>query len=181
MKCFLAVCICVCFLPYISGCQNHKSTEAPFPKSLAGTWKTLQSADVPQFTIVISPDGTLSSAVVPRMDPVIRPNQTTKIELVGEGNTAIFTAGDCPIDYDPATGELSVVLDIEHFRIRIEDIVDEGYMKDIFSGKVSNDGKSWTAEWIELFDYGPGLGQDPNDAYQGTLTFEKISDWKDEK
>jgi hypothetical protein len=32
-------------------------------------------------------------------------------------------------------------------------------------------------DWINLFNYGPDLPQDPNDAYMGQLQFGKVSEW----
>ena len=183
MKRLLVLCVCVLSISYLSGCHKGNSTVKPVPKEkssfppfLAGTWIT-SSPETPGWQIVLTPEGTVSSAITSYMGTEIRPNQTTKVELQ-YGGFSTFTAGDCPVGYDPVTRELSVVIYIEKFHTKFEDIVEDGYMKNIFSGKVSDDGKSWVPDWIELFDYGPGLQQDPNDAYNGVLPFAKVADWK---
>lgn len=173
----LSSCILAVILSLFA-CQNQNKTDKPaakgksaFPPALAGTWKSEDS----RFTIVLSPQGTLSSAVVPLLGAEIRPNKTTKIEMK-DGSFSTFTAGDCPVDYDPVTRELSVIIYVEKLRIKFMEIENKGCTKDIFAGKVSEDGKSWLPDWISLFDYGRDLPQDPNDAYLGPLPFEKVSE-----
>jgi hypothetical protein len=49
-----------------------------------------------------------------------------------------------------------------------------GNSLDRFIGPVSEDGKVWTADWINIFDYGPRFPQDPNDIYAEPVVFDKI-------
>ena len=183
MRRLLVLCIFVLSISYLTGCQKAvnssakqlSKTKSSFPPSLAGTWLT-SSPDVPGWQIVLTPQGTVSSAIIPLMGTTIRPNKTTKVEMK-DGSFSTFTAGDCPVDYDPVTRELSVVIYVKELHIKFMDISMKGYTKDVFSGKVSEDGKTWLPDWINLFDYGPDLPQDPNDAYSGVLPFAKIKDW----
>ena len=177
MKRLLVLCVCAVFTFYPAGCRNETKAVEPakkvksfFPASLAGMWKSTDS----QWTIVLSPEGTLSYAVIPRLGATIRPNQTTKIEMF-DGTFTTFGVGDCPVDYDPVTGELSAVLYVEKLHSETGGVIEDGYMKDIFSGRVSNDGKLWNPDWMEFFDYGNGLTQPPDTTYMGQLPFEKVS------
>jgi len=183
MKQLLVLVAVVLSLFSLSACRNESMTAKPsskakssFPPFLAGTWLT-SSPETPGWQIVLTPEGTVSSAIIPMMGTIISPNQTTKIEMK-DGSFSTFKAGDCPVDYDPITLELSVVIYVERIHIKFMDIVTDGYSKDVFAGKVSEDGKTWLPDWIGLFDYGPGLQQDPNDAYNGVLPFAKVADWK---
>jgi hypothetical protein len=105
----------------------------------------------------------------------IRPNETTKIEMK-DGQFSTYKAGDCPVEYTPATRELFVSIELEDIHIVFLDNVIDGKSTDRFVGPVSQDGKEWTTEWIKIFDYGPRFPQDPNDIYAEPLVFDKIED-----
>jgi len=142
-----------------------------FPAEAAGTWKARQSP----WKIVISPDGKVSSAVVDFGEVEIRPNKTTKVEMKDD-SISTYKAGDCTVEYSPATRELFVKIVLEKIRVVYLDNVIEGNSTDRFVGPVSADGKEWSADWIKVFDYGPRFPQDANDIYAVPLVFEKVEE-----
>lgn len=105
----------------------------------------------------------------------IRPNQTTKVEMI-DGSISTFKAGDCIVEYIPNTRELFVSVEMKEIHVVYLDNMLDGNSIDRFVGPVSKDGKTWTADWINVFDYGPHFPQDANDIYAGPLIFEKVKD-----
>lgn len=158
-----------------AGCQGPSKQssvgKAILPPDIAGTWKANGSL----WKIVLSADGEVVSAVFPMGEVEIRPNQTTKVEMK-DGQFSTFKAGDCEVEYTPATRELFVSIEMEDIHIVFLDKVIDGNSIDRFIGPVSEDGKVWMADWIKVFDYGPRFPQDANDIFAEPLTFEKIED-----
>jgi len=104
---------------------------------------------------------------------LVKPNQTTKVEMK-DGNFSTYEPGKFDLEYTPETRELYVSIEIKKMHISLPGGWIDGNNLSRFTGPVSEDGRTWIADWIELFDYGPRFPQDPNDAYNGPVTFEKI-------
>ncbi len=165
---------CASVLLWIYGCQGHPEGgggKTPLPPEVAGTWQARDSL----WKIVLNPDGTVSSAVVDMGNVEVRPNETSKTEMK-DGQFSTYKAGDYIAEYTPATRELYVSVEMESIHVVYLDNVVDGNSVDRFVGPVSQDGKTWIADWIKLFDYGPRFPQDPNHTYQGPVTFEKVAD-----
>ena len=141
------------------------------PPEIAGTWKARESP----WKIVLAQDGTVSSAVIDMGQVEVTPNQTTKVEMK-DGSWSTFRAGDCIVEYTPATRELFVSIRMEEIHVVFADNVIDGNSTDRFVGLVSEDGREWSADWVKIFDYGPRFPQDPNDIFATPLIFEKIED-----
>lgn len=165
---------CAAVLLWIGGCQGQReggSGKTPLPPEVAGAWQGRDTL----WKIVLNPDGTVSSAHVDMGDVDVRPNQTSKVQMK-DGQFSTYKAGDCIVEYTPATRELYVSVEMESIHVVYLDNVIDGNSLDRFVGPVSEDGKTWIADWIKVFDYGPRFPQDPNDAFNGPVTFEKIGD-----
>ena len=176
MKRLVGLVECAIVLLWISGCQGPQEgasgdAKTALPPEVAGTWKARDS----RWKIVLSPDGTVSSAVVHMGNVEIRPNQTTRMKMK-DGSWSTFKAGDSIVDYTPATRDLFVSVEVEEMHIVYMDNVIDGNSIDRFVGPVSEDGKVWTADWINVFDYGPRFPQDPNNIFAEPLIFDKIED-----
>jgi len=167
MKRLLVLLGCCTILTVFVGCQGPTA----LPPDIAGTWK----ADNSPWEIVLSPDGTVVSAVIPMGQVEVRPNQTTEVEMK-DGSISTYKAGDCIVEYTPETRELFVSVEMEEIHIRFLDNRIDGNSIDRFIGPVSEDGGVWTADWINVFDYGPRFPQDENDIFAEPLTFEKLED-----
>jgi hypothetical protein len=141
------------------------------PPDIAGTWKAQDSP----WKIVLAPDGTVTSVVIPMGEVEIRPNKTTKVTML-DGSYSTYKAGDCIVEYKPDTRELFVSVKMKKIHIRYLDNALDGNSIDRFVGPVSKDGKTWTADWINIYDYGPRFPQDANDISAEPLIFEKVKD-----
>ena len=166
-----------CFLPALlalAGCNGgaasaSKNCAVPY-SDICGTW---QAKDSP-WRIVIAPDGKLSSALIPMGEVEIKPNLTTRVEMK-DGSISTFTAGDCPVEYDPETRELLVTITVKHLQIVYLTNKIEGNSQYFLVGNISGDGQTWPADVIEIFDYGPRFPQDSNDIWPKQIVFEKVS------
>lgn len=153
-----------------AGCVSNVG-EAVIPSHAAGTWQGQGSA----WRIVINPDGTVASAIIPMGEVEVKPNETTKV-LMKDNSYSSYKAGDCFAEYYPEEGELYVSVEMEEIHIVFLDNVIDGNSLDYFVGPVSEDGKEWEAEWVNIFDYGPRFPQDPNDIAPVPLLFEKVEE-----
>jgi len=153
------------------GPNGRRPGKALLPPDVAGTWQARGS----QWKIVVEPDATLASAVIDMGTVEVKPNKTAKVEMK-DGSFSTYTAGECPVEYNPDTRELFVTVEVEEMHIRFMDNAIDGNSVDRFMGPVSEDGKEWTADWIKVFDYGPRFPQGPNDIAARPLIFDKVED-----
>jgi len=173
--------VCVLFVGALSGgCGRPASDKAgspaagepknPLPSFLAGTWQMREGV----WAIVIEPNGTVGSAFIP-LEVWVRPHQTTRLEMV-DGNFSTFTGGDFLAEYNPANRELSVYIEVRKFNVRVFDVRTGGSTVDRFIGPVSEDGKVWRPDWINVFDYGPDLPQGEDTIAPALCVFDKIEE-----
>jgi hypothetical protein len=152
------------------GCNGPASSNA-FPPGVAGTWQANGSV----WKIVLSKDGKVKSALVSMGEAEVRPNRTTKFEM-RDGKFSHITAGDCIAEYKPVERELFVSIELKEIYISLPGDALTGNSLDIFKGPVSEDGKTWNAEWTAVFDYGPRFPQDENDVVPEPVTFRKVEE-----
>lgn len=189
---FMLVCLSAAFtLTGCGGSDSNVAKEGRFPKFLAGTWDSNDgmppdAAVGAKLEIVIEPNGAIYSANTPFGTPTLRSGERVDFNNVETGGKGFYKAGLFIADYKPAIRELKVELPIENYRIETEDggIV-EGESTDILIGRVSQDGKTWRADWYSLSkiyvtaDYYKHylVPSDPNEVFepQATLTFHKVA------
>ena len=161
MKQLMVLVGCIVFLLGFAGCQKSAKTTPPvdgvevvvedgseFPEFLAGTWE----ADKGGWEITFEPDGRLSSAVITMGRVKVEPGKKTVIPMK-KGGTGVYEPGEWLAQYSPANRELVVKIVIERYRLEMGDDVLSGNLKDIFAGKVSEDGRYWLAEWFSYPEY----------------------------
>jgi hypothetical protein len=145
-----------------AGCQseNRKQPQAAavqLPPEIAGIWKAQDSP----WQIVLSQDGKVSSAILPLGEVEVKPNQKTMVEMK-DGNMSAYTAGNFEVNYNSLSRELEVTIEMKSIHVVILDESLDGNSMDIFSGRVSEDGKIWDTIWFNIFDYGPRFPPEPN-------------------
>jgi hypothetical protein len=149
--------ICLMVLLF-GGCQDSGVAERRvevlvagggiFPESLAGRWQ----AETNGWEFVFEADGTISSAVISLGRTRIVPGQTTVIAM-RKGGKGIYEPGKWWVEYVPETRELTVEVVMKRLRLEFGDDLLEGSSKNVFSGRVSEDGRYWWAEWIQMPTY----------------------------
>lgn len=170
------------FIWLAGGCDRQESKVAalersikPVPDFVAGTW--LERGEETTWRMVIEPNGIVSSAVIPLLTAVVRPHQTTKVKMIDE-KFSNFTGGDMFAEYTPETRELFVFIEVKKFSIRVYDVRTGGHTVYRFNGPISEDGRIWKPDNINILDYGPELPMDSNEIAPQHLIFEKVEEYK---
>ena len=60
-----------------------------------------------------------------------------------------FETGECPVVFNPETGELSVEINVKKLMIPFIDDKLEGHVQHTFTGFISEDSTIWDADWFE--------------------------------
>ena len=150
------------------------------PLSIAGTWQMRDGV----WRMTIEPNGIVSSVIHPSFfEREVRPHQTTEVEML-DGNFSSVECGDFFAEYNQTDRNLFVSIEVNAFHIRFYEIRWDGpggvgpAQVDRFEGPVSEDGKVWVCDWINVFDYGPDFPQDPNDIEPSGCIFDKVEEYK---
>ena len=100
----------------------------------------------------------------------------SQLEGREEGSYAVFIMGPYNVNYTASTRELSVRIVLDYFRMEMPIGVLEGASDDYFKGLVSEDGKTWKADWIGYSELEGADRPDPNliEANPVPLVFTKI-------
>jgi len=146
-----------------------------FPASLAGMW----TANKGNWQFVFEPDGDISAAVINEgLIKVEAPTKEYRISLQDFGS-GVYELGRWTVQYWPQNRELTVEVVVAHFHLDMPEYVIEGRSRDVFVCPVSEDGRTWRAEWfmfpqITVLNPDPReLRFDPNSNPRGMLTFTK--------
>ena len=158
------------------GVKAAVQKEGQFPKFLAGTWNCYEQG----LEIVIEPNGAVASAVIPFGLLRMRSEETIEINKPDVNYHGVFQAGPFIAGYKPETQELTVDISLKHYRAEIPDanVIMEGETWDVFSGKVSQDGTTWEADWFvfhSMKDTNDLPMIDPNNTPPTTLIFLKTA------
>lgn len=175
----------IVFLAVLAGCQSTGKEptdieviikgQGQFPESLAGKWL----ADRGYWEFVFEPDGKISSAVINMGAVKMVPGKIARFPT-RYGGKGIFEPGLWTVWYAPDTRELTVEVVIKHFYQDMGEAAIEGNVTDMLTGPVSEDGKTWQADW---FSFGKFVAYipEPNEfynvsepEYKGRLVFEKV-------
>jgi hypothetical protein len=170
---FVIICLSA-LLTVINGCDGgHKEKTADansFPASLAGTWKSEYAPSGGQWQFVFTSDGRISSAI-DIWQEVLHPNQTTDFNM--PDGMSYITAGSFSVGYQQAKRELAVRITLKDIHIFLPGLLVDANSADYFTGPVSEDGNTWTAEHISIFSFSD-LPQDPNDISPEPVIFRKV-------
>ncbi|HUT30829.1 MAG TPA: hypothetical protein VMX13_13635 [Sedimentisphaerales bacterium] len=175
---------CVIALAAVAGCQKHDNNvrvavegDGRFPPKLAGTWKDGKRG----WEFVIEPDGTISSGVIENGSLRVFPNKQKVVTVSTKRGTGVYELGPWTVQYSPDQRELSVGAVVEHYKLDMGSFAMEGNSTDWFTGPVSDDGRTWEAQW---FSFPKAVAsaegeddlvfeQDPNDNPVETLVFQR--------
>lgn len=191
MKQLVVLVVCWVLLLELIGCQNPARTAASpvsgveviiegggeFPEFLIGRWRGNRGA----WEFVFEPDGTISSAVVGPGEVRIVPghSKTVPMKMGGKG---IYEPGLWTVQYSPLSRELTVEVVMDYVHLEMGPNLLEGKRTDVFAGEVSEDGRTWRAEWFSLPDYiaytpePKRLTYEPDESFVGAIIFEKIEE-----
>jgi hypothetical protein len=138
----------VFFLITLIGCQSSDNSsekineKSEFPTFMVGTWGTYGKI----WTFTFTPDGNVSS-FVHGLDVQVDENNLF-IENEGtDGAKETYVFEPCEVEYNQEQRELRVVVNLEYFKIELPIGEIEGKSRDVFVGKISEDGTTWNAKW----------------------------------
>jgi len=180
MKQSLILIACLLALSGLPGCQNDDtittvprvgSNAAPgkFPDFLVGTWKS----DNFRWVFTFEPDGKIST-MTHYVGMIFDVEKKELHESWKEDVDAYFMLGLCQADYDQATGNLNVSVDIDDFVVFFPNGQMRGTFSDRLSGKVSPKELVWQVSWMCYASMEDGGSTDPNTVKPRIDTFRKV-------
>lgn len=166
----------------LGGCGQQgqlggEEQKAEFPGVMVGSWEA-EVNWLSKWRIKFEPDGSIKNIIHSMAGPVDITEGGVAWGVWGGGHNT-FAMGPCEARYIPKTHVLRVKIILDHFVFEVPNgSVLEGGVEDYFEGPVSEDGKTWTVEWINhswLEKDGP---PDPNDIATviERLTFTKLDE-----
>ncbi len=158
MKKLIVLTICALGALSVCGCQQEVGIETGgevagsgnerFPEFLVGTW----TAGKGDWEFIFEADGTISSALISLGRVRVKPGEVSEIDAPA-GQVNMFEAGEFTVDYDSGSRELKVVANIDSFYMGSGDKYIDGDCRDVFVGKVSEDGSKWFTQWTTFPNY----------------------------
>ncbi len=158
-------------LPDFFGEQSQRSA---FPDFLIGLWEA--EIGPSGWTFKFEPDGSILEMIHSVAGEVDLRQDGVYLEGPDENSYAAFIMGPCEAKYNANTRELRVRIVLDYYRMVLQNAEFEGEIHDYIKGPVSEDGKTWKAEWL---NYGWMKGASPPDfnmigANPMPLVFSKI-------
>ena len=161
--------------PRISGPSKPDET-AKFPEIMVGAWEAETSLEGSKWGIKFEPDGSILKIIHSLVGPIDVAEGGVELEGRVEGAYMVLQLGDCQSEYNPETNMLNVKIVTDHYILKLPNGDLQGRIEDYFSGPVSEDGKTWKAEWrnYNWLDGANPLPVDIIDANPIPLVFTKI-------
>ncbi len=120
-----------------------------FPESMVGVWEA-ESSNISKWGIKFEPDGSIKKIIHTVAGPVNVPEGGVHAEREDDGSYYIFVLGPCEARYIPETRMVKVKIIVDYFIMKLPAGTVEGRFEDYFEGPVSEDGKTWKAEWLNF-------------------------------
>lgn len=144
-----------------------------FPEFLVGKWE----GDKDGWAFIFEPGGTIFVARISMGRTEVMPGKVTTVPTI-TGGRAIYVPGDWSVIYSPADRELTIDIVMNYIRIDMGAQVFQGKTRDIISGTVSEDGKTWHTTVSSFPEY-EGFPTDPNDLpFTREVNFTKVEEEK---
>jgi hypothetical protein len=170
---------CILLLAFI-GCQEGNNVnkdvksagggKGKVPSFLTGVWQT----DDTVWQITFEPDGSLKSIKYYFIYKPIVVAEGGGYDWFNDGEIrSVYILGPYSTNYDPKKRWLSLEIKIDYFEIKRPMGNFEGWQVDKFEGTISEDNKTWNAQWTCT----AGIkGADSAATDTGDLLFKHISD-----
>jgi hypothetical protein len=135
-----------------AGCGNAEKSKGTvsiigggkFPAALAGTWKSTNKL----WSITFNKDGSLKGIKYYFNSAPMNLSEGGGYDRDNVGEVrAVYVFGPYSTVYDPNSRQLTLEIKIDHFEADRPLGKFNGWMQDTFTGKVSEDEKTWNAKW----------------------------------
>jgi len=153
---------CFIFVLALWGCEQQnkgissqpqlesESRENVFPESMVGVWEVVVNEySGSKWGIKFEPDGSINKIIHSLAGPV----NVTEGGVSAEGpedSYYDFVMGPCEARYIPETRMIKVKIIVDYFIMKLPADELEGKIEDYIEGPVSEDGKTWKANWVSL-------------------------------
>ncbi|MGA1979512.1 MAG: hypothetical protein ABSG99_02955 [Sedimentisphaerales bacterium] len=144
--------------PQIGG----KTQKDVFPAFLAGVWEVKTGQYKDKLGVRFEPDGSVLKVLYTAEGPVYIAEGESYGDANGEESYYLFTVDLGEARYAPETRMLKVKIVMDTM-IQLTSAKLEGGMNDYFEGPVSEDGKTWEAEWSHYIWFDEKGPPDPNE------------------
>jgi hypothetical protein len=165
---------CAFFLSVPGGCQSAEEAvvgpKGQFPDFLVGAWQSQGG----KWGLTFDSDGSISTIRHPFVTVEIDMAEGGAYEEGREGAHSIYAMGHCTASYDPNKRELNVEINFDYFKVVLPVGSFEGKMTDRLTGPISEDGITWTANWINYAELVDLMKPDPNSFSPIQVVFEKL-------
>jgi hypothetical protein len=143
---FLVMAACTILFAGLAGCQNVEH----FPEVMTGLWEggTAKS----KWAFEFQTDGTIFRMNHAMAGEVDLSEGGAHIEGGAGPVSTEFLLGPCQAEYDPDTREVTIEVIVDYYKIQSLGTALEGSQSDLFKGPVSEDGKTWNAEWLSYLE-----------------------------
>jgi len=135
-----------------------------FPDFLVGAWEIKTGQYKDRWGFRFEPDGSILRIIHAAEGPVYLAEGESYGEAKSEDSEDAYyflTMGSCEARYRPETRMLKVQIVMDHMlKLSIGEL--EGRVEDYFEGPVSEDGKTWKAEWLYYGWLEEAAPPDPN-------------------
>jgi len=139
----------------LCSCQKWVSTQKGgipnFPEKMVGVWQ--EEGEMP-WKFIFAEKGAIKKVF--RNDSLVMdiPAGGSTIGTPNDEVFANYVFGPCVWSYDPKTNILRVTVTIEDFYVKAGNAELDCCLIDKFDGPLSKDGKTWTATWTTITQWG---------------------------
>lgn len=143
---------------FITGCQESAKKEKPvgtivkadsnFPQIMVGVWEADYAEDGYKWGVKFEPDGSIKKVIHYLAGPVDLAEGGTYLDGQEPNTYAVFTMGPCTAEYDKESNMLKVKMILDYYEMQLPAGKLQGKMEDNFWGRISENGKTWQAKWV---------------------------------
>lgn len=144
-----------------AGCNNTHNVNGKnaFPEFLVGVWEAPFTPSS-KWGVKFEKDGSIKKIIHHWAGPINLDEGGKQEPGQEEGTYFVIVMGPCDAEYDAETRTLKMKIITEHWTMKFPQETLTGNQKDYFVGTVSDDGKTWNAQWRS---YAQLEGSDPID------------------
>lgn len=143
--CFICILLCSCQQKLSCG---QKSKIENFPPQMVGTWDCqFGPLAVNRWQITFNPDGTIPKIYHYVFGELIVSDGGIYKDGPDPNTYMVVALGPVDAEYDPATKILTIEVVIDDYEMKLPAGTLKGRIIDKLTGKISEDGKTWNAEW----------------------------------
>lgn len=135
----------------LAGCNSPTPsplTKEGFPKVMVGIWQAEMKLGS-KWAFKFEPDGSITKLIHFLAGPIEVASGGVHKEN-SDGTYYLFLMDKCQTEYDAKSKNINVKVFVSHFEMKAPTGTIKGRIEDYLSGPVSEDGKTWHVNWVNL-------------------------------